>query len=126
MAGEPSDLARLTWHVWWINLGLLIFNMLPIYPLDGGQILRSLLWFPLGEIRSLQIASVIGLIGSIALAGFGWFIGMDRFWTAIMALFLISRAIAGWQYAKALVQEEEANRAARLVPTVPPSERPAL
>jgi Zn-dependent protease len=26
-----------------INLGLLIFNMLPIYPLDGGQILRSLL-----------------------------------------------------------------------------------
>jgi hypothetical protein len=56
----------------------------------------------------------------------GWFIGMDIFWTAIMALFLISRAIAGWQYAKALIQEEEANRAARLVPTVPPSERPAL
>src|ERR1700730_15126557 len=24
----------------WINIGLLIFNMLPIYPLDGGQILR--------------------------------------------------------------------------------------
>jgi hypothetical protein len=43
-----------------------------------------------------------------------------------MALFLISRAIAGWQYAKALIQEEEANRAARLIPTVPPSERPVL
>src|SRR3954453_20847997 len=28
-----------------INIGLLLFNMLPIYPLDGGQILRSLLWF---------------------------------------------------------------------------------
>ncbi len=26
--------------VWFINLSLLIFNMLPIYPLDGGQILR--------------------------------------------------------------------------------------
>ena len=119
VAGEPSDLARLTWHVWWINLGLLIFNMLPIYPLDGGQILRSLLWFPLGEIRSLQIASVIGLIGSVALAGISLFFGMNILWTAIMALFLISRAIAGWQYAKALVQEEEADRAARLVPTVP-------
>ena len=116
---EPTDFAAFVGHVWWINLGLLIFNILPVYPLDGGQILRSLLWFPLGEIRSLQIASVIGLIGSIALAGLGWFIGMDIFWTAIMALFLISRAIAGWQYAKALVQEEEANRAARLVPTIP-------
>jgi Zn-dependent protease len=119
VAGEISDFARLIWHVWWINLGLLIFNMLPIYPLDGGQILRSLLWFPLGEIRSLQIASVIGLIGSVALAGVSLFFGMDIFLTAIMALFLISRAIAGWQYAKALVQEEEANRAARLVPTIP-------
>jgi Zn-dependent protease len=116
---EQSDFSRLVLHVWQINLVLLIFNMLPVYPLDGGQILRSLLWFPLGEVRSLQIASVIGLVGSIALAGLAWFIGMDVFWTAIMALFLISRAVAGWQYAKALVQEEEANRAARLVPTIP-------
>src|SRR3954462_6644644 len=44
------DLALFVRHVWWINLGLLIFNMLPVYPLDGGQILRALLWFPLGEI----------------------------------------------------------------------------
>ena len=54
-------------HVWWINLGLLIFNMLPVYPLDGGQILRALLWFPLGEIQSLRIASVVGLIGGACL-----------------------------------------------------------
>jgi len=127
---EASDLSRFVFNLWWINTGLLIFNMLPIYPLDGGQILRSLLWFPLGEIRSLQIASVIGLIGSIALAGVSFFLGMDIFWTAIICLFLISRAVSGWQYAKALIQEEEANRAARLVPTIPqqpindPSPRP--
>ena len=29
----------------YINWALLIFNLLPIYPLDGGQILQSLLWF---------------------------------------------------------------------------------
>jgi Zn-dependent protease len=121
---DATDISRFVYHVWWINNGLLIFNLLPIYPLDGGQILRSLLWFPLGEIRSLQIASVIGLVGSMALAGLGLYLGMDIFWTAIMSLFLISRAIAGWQYAKALVQEEEANRRAALVSTVPPSERP--
>jgi len=32
-----------------IDLGLLAFNILPIYPLDGGQILRSLLWFVMGN-----------------------------------------------------------------------------
>jgi hypothetical protein len=70
------------------------------------------------------------LIGSIALAGVMLLMRVDIFWTAIMTLFLISRAVAGWQYAKALVKEEEANRAARLVPTIPqqpindPSRRP--
>jgi Zn-dependent protease len=125
--GEQSDFGRFVQVVWSINLGLLIFNMLPVYPLDGGQILRSLLWFPLGEIRSLQIASVIGLIGAVILAAIALLLRiMQPFWVAIMALFLISRAIAGWQYAKALVQEEEANRAARLVPTVPQTDRPVL
>jgi Zn-dependent protease len=124
--GEPSDFSLLLSNVWQINLLLLIFNMLPVYPLDGGQILRALLWFPLGEIRSLQIASVIGIIGAVALAGLAFLLRMNVVWTAIIAFFLVSRAIAGWQYAKALVQEEEANRAARLVPTVPDSDRPAL
>ena len=32
---------RLLWSVLAINLGLLVFNLLPIYPLDGGQILRA-------------------------------------------------------------------------------------
>jgi Zn-dependent protease len=118
---EPSDLYLFVWHVWWINLGLLIFNILPVYPLDGGQILRALLWFPLGEIKSLQIASVVGLIGGgclVLLALWQW-----SFWVGLIAFFLISRAIAGWQYAKALVQEEEANRQARLVPTIPREDR---
>jgi Zn-dependent protease len=121
---EPSDFALFIWHVWWINLGLLVFNMLPVYPLDGGQILRALLWFPLGEIRSLQIASVVGLVGGACLALFA--LWTWSFWLGILAFFIFSRAIAGWQYAKALVQEEEANRAARMVPTVPESDRPAL
>ena len=49
--------------LFFINLGLLVFNMLPIYPLDGGQILRSLLWFAMGRARSLMAATIVGFIG---------------------------------------------------------------
>jgi Zn-dependent protease len=106
---EVADPIRLILMIRVINYVLLIFNLLPIYPLDGGQILRALLWFPLGEIRSLQIASVIGLIGGACLAIYalmGW-----SFWLGIMAFFLLSRAIAGWQQAKAMVAEEAARTA---------------
>ena len=121
---ESPDLYVLMVWLWRINLGLLIFNMLPVYPLDGGQILRSLLWFPLGEIRSLQIASVLGLVGAVVLAALALFLQiMQPIWVAIMAIFLISQAFTGWRYAQALVQEEKANREARLVPTVPLEER---
>src|ERR1039458_9798677 len=47
----------------YINWALLIFNMLPIYPLDGGQILQSLLWFVVGRARSLMVTTIIGFVG---------------------------------------------------------------
>ena len=113
---------QLIWAIRGINYLLLIFNLLPVYPLDGGQILQALLWFRFGEIRCLQIASVSGLVGSIPLGGLLLLLGGSFFWTALLVFFPFSRAIAGWQYAKALVLEEEANRAARLVPAVPREE----
>src|ERR1035441_5374438 len=42
-AQAMPDVYQLLRAVLWIDLSLLIFNMLRIYPLDGGQILRSLL-----------------------------------------------------------------------------------
>jgi Zn-dependent protease len=116
LAEENPDLYRFVSTVGFINGWLLVFNLLPIYPLDGGQILRAVLWFPLGEIRSLQIASVIGLVGSIILAGVFLLMGMSVFWTAVMVFFLFSRAIAGWQYAKVMVAEK---RAAEVPPIMP-------
>ena len=67
-ANWSDSLNQFIFVVWVINLGLLIFNMLPVYPLDGGQILRALLWFPLGRARSLMVACVIGFLGAAGLA----------------------------------------------------------
>jgi Zn-dependent protease len=102
-AGVSPDLLRLLGMIRYVNYGLLIFNLLPIYPLDGGQIFRALLWFPLGQIRSLKIASVVGLLGGVALAVFALWFG--SFWIALIAFFLLSQAVNGWRHAKALAPE---------------------
>lgn len=53
-----------------MNIVLLVFNILPIYPLDGGQILSSILWFFMNEARAIRIAAGIGMVGSVALVVF--------------------------------------------------------
>jgi Zn-dependent protease len=65
-ANQP-DLFKFLNSIATINVLLLLFNMLPIYPMDGGRILQALLWFLLGQARSVMIASVIGLIGAAGL-----------------------------------------------------------
>jgi len=103
----PTDAYRFINDLRYINLGLLIFNMLPVFPLDGGQIVRGLLWFPFGEIRSLQIASVIGLVGGALIGIIGLMVGLAGssagWWWVLLAFFLLSRAWYGWQQAKAMI-----------------------
>jgi Zn-dependent protease len=106
-----ADAYRVLLWIWRINIGLLFFNVLPIYPLDGGQILRALLWFPLGQMRSLFIASGVGIAGGIGLILVA--IWQQSIWIGIMALFLLSQAGAGWRQAQYL--KLEAMEAARIL-----------
>ncbi len=107
---DSPDIYRFLTAVQYVNAALLIFNLLPIYPLDGGQILRALLWFPFGPIRSLHVASAIGLLGGAALAAYAVY--LRSIWIGVLAFFLLSRAVAGWQHASALaVEQREARRA---------------
>jgi Zn-dependent protease len=102
-----SDVYDLIENVWFINIGLLIFNMLPIYPLDGGQIVRSLLWFLFGRANSLLVASVIGLIGAAGfIAWAAWvFIKGDSWggsWIGFISIFVAMRSWSGFKQARAL------------------------
>jgi Zn-dependent protease len=67
--------AGITWHsaafyLWWtfrISYVLLLFNILPIYPLDGGQMFHHILWNFIGYRRSLNIACIVGMAGAMIL-----------------------------------------------------------
>ena len=98
--GENTGLLQFLKMVMDINLIILCFNMLPIYPLDGGQILRSLLWFVIGPVRSLYTAVVIGFLGAVAMVGVA-FLGHNP-WFGVLAIFAASRCWAGFQQAKVL------------------------
>jgi stage IV sporulation protein FB len=50
---------------------LLLFNLVPMYPLDGGRLLQSILWPYVGLHRSMQIATTAGMVGAIGLGLLG-------------------------------------------------------
>jgi Zn-dependent protease len=100
-AHSTPDVYRLIDEVRRINTWLLIFNILPIYPLDGGQILRSLLWFVFGRAWSLMIAAILGLIGA---AGFVMLALYERNpWLGAIAVFVLMNCWAGFKNAQALL-----------------------
>ncbi len=54
----------------YIAWALLLFNLIPMFPLDGGRILQALCWKRMGYTRSMRFACRAGLIGAIVI-GFG-------------------------------------------------------
>jgi Zn-dependent protease len=100
LAESSPDAAACLRAVAFINFGLLVFNLLPVYPLDGGQILRALLWFVLGRARSLTVASVIGFGGVLGLLGLAVRIG--SVWIGILAVFVAMNCWQGFQHSRAL------------------------
>jgi len=110
LAHTAPDAYELLRSVAIVNVGLLVFNLLPIYPLDGGQILRSLLWFLLGRARSLMAATVIGFLG-VGVLGLAA-VGLQSVWLGILGVFVLLNCWQGLRYALALARVERTPRRA--------------
>jgi Zn-dependent protease/CBS domain-containing protein len=85
-----------------INIILGVFNLLPGFPMDGGRVLRSIIWQVTGDLRkATKIASRIG-------QGFAFFLifagilqifrgDLSGFWLVFVGWFLHSAAVRGYQ-----------------------------
>ena len=56
-----------------VNIFLVLFNMIPAFPMDGGRVLRALLATRLGHVRATEIAASIGQVVAFGLGFLGLF-----------------------------------------------------
>lgn len=96
---ETPLLAILVW-LGYINIALAVFNMIPGFPMDGGRVLRAVIWWITGNAaRATRGASVTGQIiafGFIILGLFSFFSGsgFGGLWIAFIGWFLLNAAKA--------------------------------
>jgi Zn-dependent protease/predicted transcriptional regulator len=91
------------YYIAYINAILAVFNLLPAFPLDGGRVLRSILWGAKGNLRwATRVSSAIGSAFGIGLIVLGvlQFIGgnvIGGVWMFLIGLFLKSAAQMSYQ-----------------------------
>jgi Zn-dependent protease/predicted transcriptional regulator len=112
-----------TWNLW-----VAAFNVLPMYPLDGGRLLRSGIWKLAGErARATAITARVSQAFTVAVIGYSgvrFLVGRDPFWVwiGIIAVFLFveaSRALRQERYALAIGRARAADVMSAPPPAVP-------
>jgi Zn-dependent protease/CBS domain-containing protein len=98
--GTPSSSPMVALLVWsgYINLSLALFNMIPGFPLDGGRVLRAVLWHRIKDPnRATRVAAQIAQAVALAMVALGtWHLagghGLHWIWVAGLGWFLLDTA----------------------------------
>ncbi len=97
-AGAPPEITGATAYLATLNLVLAAFNMLPAFPMDGGRVLRALIWMGTGRPdRATFVAARIGLGFAIFLMVTGVAIALiagvaGGLWWVLIGFFIYSAA----------------------------------
>lgn len=104
LGGKPDATpgSAILYYLGWINISLGVFNMLPGFPLDGGRVLRSIIWGATHNMeRATRAASRVGQGVAVLfiLAGIYQFFrgaGIGGLWIAFIGWFLLQAAGANY------------------------------
>jgi Zn-dependent protease/predicted transcriptional regulator len=97
-AGASALVVEATAWLAAINVLLAVFNAIPAAPLDGGRLLRALLWWRTGDrLRATTGASTAGQAVGWALVGVGlvtflWTASFGGLWLALVGWFMVAAA----------------------------------
>jgi Zn-dependent protease/CBS domain-containing protein len=104
LAGFPSAVDGVAAWLGYINLALLIFNLIPALPLDGGRVLRAALWRIRGDLGwATRVSAMIGrgfayLFIALGIAMFIFQGSFSGAWLAFIGWFLLQAASAESRY----------------------------
>ena len=93
-----APFAALLFYLTMVNLLLGLFNLIPAFPMDGGRVLRALIWHKTKDIlKSTKISSFIAISISIIIAILGGYLLWEKYfivgtWNIIIAFFLFRTA----------------------------------
>jgi Zn-dependent protease len=104
LGSAPSQVTAILGYLASVNLILALFNLIPGFPLDGGRVLRALIWLLTGNLRrATHIASNVGqIIGYLFIFGGlleAFVLGqiISGIWLAFIGWFLQNAATASYQ-----------------------------
>ncbi|NET35741.1 MAG: site-2 protease family protein [Cyanothece sp. SIO1E1] len=109
----------------YINLALGVFNLIPGLPLDGGNVLKALVWKITGKpYQGTVVASRMGQLFGWAAIAFGTLsvLGISNFgsfWTVLIGWFLVQNAGRSGQSAKLQAQLSNLTAADAVIPKSP-------
>jgi Zn-dependent protease len=129
MKGNPNQLSdgliAMLAYLTSINVILLLFNLIPAFPLDGGRIARAIVWWRTGDrVKGTNVAATLGRGFSYILIGLGVFTLIQTgdfvlgLWLVFIGIFL-GQAAKGATYQTAVLSKIEGVRVADVMEDEP-------